>query len=139
MERRLFSYYDSFVAYVARSREMEEKKVGEVAQGRVWTGSQALKQGLVDEIGGYYESIRSAAAQAGLGPGEYEVHEIEASAGWLGMFGDEAWSEARRAAVDKHGPVSVLLTPKLLRDLLWVSTVRDSPFLYLSPLTPPDA
>ena len=45
-------FYDRFVRIVAESRGMEVDEVHKYAQGRVWTGRQALERGLVDAIGG---------------------------------------------------------------------------------------
>ena len=44
---------------------MPAEKIDEIAQGRVWTGSDAIKIGLVDEIGTLYDAVRYAAASAG--------------------------------------------------------------------------
>jgi protease IV len=45
-------FYDRFVSSVAEGRGMEVDDVHKYAQGRVWTGRQALERGLVDAIGG---------------------------------------------------------------------------------------
>lgn len=44
--------YEEFVGKVAESRDLPKERVHEIAQGRVWSGTEALKLGLVDEIGG---------------------------------------------------------------------------------------
>lgn len=44
--------YEQFIAKVSNGRNMKADKVQEIAQGRVWTGSQAVKNGLVDKLGG---------------------------------------------------------------------------------------
>ena len=49
------------------------EKVLEIAKGRIWTGEDALKMGLVDELGGYREAIDLAKKSAGIG----EKEEIE--------------------------------------------------------------
>jgi len=59
--------YDRFVGTVAQSRDLPEAKVAEIAQGRVWSGIEAQKLGLVDEIGGLTEAIATAAELADLG------------------------------------------------------------------------
>ena len=59
--------YDEFVGKVAESRKLDPATVREIAQGRVWSGSEALKLGLVDELGGLAEAIRHAAEAAKLG------------------------------------------------------------------------
>ena len=59
--------YDEFTAKVAESRKLDKAKVLEIAQGRVWSGTEAKKLGLVDEVGGLGKAITYAAEKAGLG------------------------------------------------------------------------
>jgi protease IV len=56
--------YTTFVSRVAAGRKMSIAQVDAVAQGRVWTGSQALDLGLVDKIGGMDQAIAEAAKLA---------------------------------------------------------------------------
>ena len=51
---------------------MSVEEVEKVASGRVWSGEDALEQGLVDELGGFQEAISLAAEKAGITE-EYEV------------------------------------------------------------------
>jgi len=53
--------YNTFVNRVAKGRNMTPAAVDSIAQGRVWTGADALKVGLVDEIGGLDQAIKYAA------------------------------------------------------------------------------
>lgn len=59
--------YEQFIGKVAEGRKLERKTVEEIAQGRVWSGTEALKLGLVDEIGGLADAVKHAAAEAKLG------------------------------------------------------------------------
>ena len=59
--------YGVFLDRVAASRKMTPEAVDVVGGGRVWTGSQAAKHGLVDEFGGLDLAIRRAREKAGLG------------------------------------------------------------------------
>jgi protease-4 len=59
--------YSEFVAKVAEARKLDVAVVQEIAQGRVWSGSEAQKIGLVDELGGLDAAIAHAAQKAGLG------------------------------------------------------------------------
>eukprot|EP01035_Chromulina_nebulosa_P021366 gene21366-27679_t len=52
--------YESFITKAASSRNMTVEAMNQVAQGRVWTGRQALAIGLVDHIGGLHKSIEVA-------------------------------------------------------------------------------
>lgn len=53
--------YKTFVSHVAQGRKMSFAAVDSIAQGRVWSGSEALKIGLVDKIGGLNAAIVEAA------------------------------------------------------------------------------
>jgi protease IV len=59
--------YDQFLDKVSESRKLDRAKVGEIAQGRVWSGTEAKKIGLVDEMGGLDAAIQDAAKRAKLG------------------------------------------------------------------------
>ncbi|MCP2728323.1 signal peptide peptidase SppA [Limnofasciculus baicalensis] len=59
--------YNQFLDKVADSRKIPKQKVAEIAQGRVWSGSDAKQLGLVDELGGLNAAITYAAKQANLG------------------------------------------------------------------------
>lgn len=54
--------YTTFVSRVAAGRKMTTAQVDSIAQGRVWSGSEAIKIGLVDKIGGMEEAIKEAAS-----------------------------------------------------------------------------
>jgi len=64
--------YDQFITKVAASRGLSKEQVNAIAQGRVWSGRQALKLGLVDELGGIQDAIRYAAKRAKV-EGDYRV------------------------------------------------------------------
>ena len=52
MQMSIEKIYSDFVSKVASGRKMTNKSVDSIGQGRVWSGTSALKIGLVDEIGG---------------------------------------------------------------------------------------
>jgi len=56
--------YKTFVSHVATGRKMTVAQVDSIGQGRVWSGEQALKVGLVDKIGGLDDAIKEAASLA---------------------------------------------------------------------------
>lgn len=59
--------YGDFLSKVAEGRSLPMETVAEIAEGRVWSGADALKLGLVDELGGLSDAIAYAANLAGLG------------------------------------------------------------------------
>ena len=66
MQAQVDDIYERFLEVVAEGRAMSRDEVHEVAQGRVWTGRQALVRGLVDELGGLRRAVVLAQAQAGI-------------------------------------------------------------------------
>ena len=68
--------YDDFISGVASSREMDKSFVDRIGQGQVWTGLDALNNGLVDELGGLDAAIASAAGLADLAEGDYGIKNI---------------------------------------------------------------
>jgi protease-4 len=62
------AFYDDFVGRVAKGRKMSTEDVEAIAQGRVWTGTEALQHGLVDRLGGLDTAVGLAKSKAGLRP-----------------------------------------------------------------------
>ncbi len=60
--------YEAFKEGVAEGRGMAPERVDELARGRVWTGSQAQENGLIDELGGTFEAEAAVRRLAGLEP-----------------------------------------------------------------------
>ena len=52
--------YDSFTSLAAKARKKPQAEIDAVAQGRVWTGAQALDRGLVDELGTFGDALIAA-------------------------------------------------------------------------------
>ena len=66
MNRNVEDFYKVFVGRVAEGRHMTYDAVHEIARGRVWTGADAIKIGLVDTLGGLDLALRIAAERAGV-------------------------------------------------------------------------
>ena len=73
IQKEVNDIYKDFKRRVAKGRNMSMERVEELAQGRVWTGAQALEIGLVDAIGGMEDAVAAAAEKAGLE--EYRIAE----------------------------------------------------------------
>lgn len=52
--------YDDFIGRAAEARKLETKALDQVAQGRVWTGQQALERKLIDQVGSLKDAIAAA-------------------------------------------------------------------------------
>ncbi|MEL6552457.1 MAG: signal peptide peptidase SppA [Cyanobacteria bacterium J06621_11] len=66
--------YERFTTIVAEGRDITQERVNQVAQGRVWTGEDAIAANLVDELGGLEDAITLAASAAELE--DYQVDEF---------------------------------------------------------------
>ena len=69
-QEHLDAIYEQFVTKAAEGRGTTRDVLHEVAQGRVWTGRQALEHGLIDEVGGLARAIALAKEKAGIDPGD---------------------------------------------------------------------
>lgn len=68
-------YYSNFVPKVAKGRNKTNEEVNTLGQGRVWTGTQAKENGLVDEFGGIEKAISIAKELANL-PADKDVKRV---------------------------------------------------------------
>jgi protease-4 len=66
--------YDRFLTIVAEGRKVDKSRVSQVAQGRVWTGEDAIAANLVDQLGGLNDAIALAAKTAEIE--DYQVDEL---------------------------------------------------------------
>jgi protease IV len=129
--------YDRFKARVAEGRDMGAEQVETVAQGRVWTGSQALAHGLVDEMGDLHQAARLASNLAGLPTGRTvplvnlpmpKEHQLPApvpagAAAWL--WPDGGPNLAPFAGVAAVAQLVALLRQGALALAPWQIRVRD--------------
>jgi protease IV len=84
--------YDQFVGMVANGRHMDDARVRELADGRAYTGRQALKLGLIDAIGGEPDARRWLAQQKDISAdlpvedvttGSFTSRALSGSLGWM--------------------------------------------------------
>jgi len=68
-------FYDIFIGHVAEGRGMTKAQVDSIGQGRVWSGVDAKRLGLIDEYGGMTTAINGAVELAGLEEGNYMIVE----------------------------------------------------------------
>lgn len=70
MQKNVEDIYDLFTGRVAAGRKMTVEKVKEIAEGRVWIGSDALGLGLVDNLGSLEDAVCAMASDLGLTAGD---------------------------------------------------------------------
>ncbi len=133
MNRQLNRYYEDFTAYVGKHRNLSGDKVEKAAQGRVWSGSQAKGMGLVDEIGGLGEAVAYLAKQEDLGENP-KVREVPLSRGTFEFFEPGGLLSAKA----EESPWMLLLPEGWKETLPWVASLKENPFLLLTPVSKVD-
>ncbi|MFN2426110.1 MAG: signal peptide peptidase SppA [Candidatus Binatia bacterium] len=118
--------YDQFLSKVAESRRLNPQVVAEIAQGRVWSGAEAARLGLVDELGGLDAAIAFAAAKASVGE-EFTVIEVPKRRKFIETLA-EAFDKKRE---EKAGAgIANALVREALRGLATVAEFNDPRGLY---------
>ena len=92
--------YDTFLSRVMDGRNMRRTQLDSIAQGRVWTGKDALSLGLVDELGGLNDAINEAAIRAGLST--YAIEEHPKMKNTLEQLFSELTSEIKVRVIKKE-------------------------------------
>ncbi len=102
--------YRDFLQRVAESRDMTIEEVDEIAQGRVWSGEDAFRLGLVDGLGNLEDAIASAAELAGLGD-RYAVSYVEKEMDFQQQLVSQLMSKAvaQEAVFHNRSPVQEML------------------------------
>jgi protease-4 len=92
--------YHDFVGGVAQARRKDYEAINAIAQGRVWTGSQAQQRGLIDQLGGLDRAVQKAADLAKLGKRyavRYQEQPMGAVERFLVSFNQSAMFEGMQA------------------------------------------
>jgi protease IV len=87
------AFYDTFVAKASEGRKRRKEDIETVAQGRVWTGQEALAHGLVDRLGGLDAALALARERGRLGPSA-EVLVLPQRKGFFEMLMDRQDEDA---------------------------------------------
>jgi protease-4 len=130
-------FYRDFTTMVAKARKSTPEQIDAIAQGRVWTGQQALERGLVDRLGGLTDAVAEATKLAKL-PADARLHYVETDPGrlqqWMQRLGVQlpaVWQPEtalqRMAAALGLGSA---LPAEAATDLAWLaeSADRSKPF-----------
>ncbi len=102
--------YNLFIEKVAKSRNLSKDKVASISQGRVWSGEEAKKIGLVDSFGGLNAAINYAVEKADLGK-DWQVREYPSSQGFAELFIKRTLDEEIKMTQNSVSP----LTQEFLR------------------------
>ena len=123
MQRNVEDFYTVFVSRVAKGRNLPYEHVDSIARGRVWTGHDALRLGLVDALGGLDDAVSIAADSAGVS--DYRVVDYPSHDDLLTELMNRSGKSSGVARSDAPSPLSDLMPHA--GDGVWVggSTMVD--------------
>lgn len=78
--------YHEFIDHVASARNMTPAAVNNIAQGQVWSGKAAKRNGLVDKLGDLTQAEAAAAKLAGLKPKHYRLQPMTPPSNWRAVL-----------------------------------------------------
>ncbi len=125
-------YYGDFTNMVAKARKSTPEKIDAVAQGRVWSGQQALERGLVDRLGGLGDAVAEA-IRLGKLPADARLKYVEADPGrlqqWMERLGVQlpaVW-QAQPALQQMATALGLgaALPAAAVQDLAWLAAAAD--------------
>ncbi|HWP94390.1 MAG TPA: signal peptide peptidase SppA [Gammaproteobacteria bacterium] len=123
--------YRQFITKTAEARDLKLEEVDHVARGRVWSGRDARRLGLVDEFGGLEEAVEAAAARAGLESGKYSVTYIEPELSFMDRLLIDMLSGAHRAGLGVTAELSTeRRVERLVRGMLRAAELHDPAGMY---------
>ncbi|MBD3167634.1 signal peptide peptidase SppA [bacterium] len=127
IQNSMHATYEQFLTLVAEGRGMDRDRVHELAQGRIWSGEDALDRNLVDEIGGLMEAIDAARHAAGI----EDVPDIDVKL-YKADGGFDLEGDVQAAVMAKLPPkVRAAMSADEIRELL-----NDGEPLLLTPVFP---
>jgi protease-4 len=94
--------YGSFTTKAAQGRRMNIDSLKKVASGRVWTGADALRIGLVDVLGGLETAIEIAAKAANLQKDDYSLKYMPQKQSFFDQFMNTTSKEVRNHQLQKE-------------------------------------
>jgi protease IV len=113
--------YDLFVKRCSEGRNIQDKELRKIAEGRVWTGKKALELGLVDKLGGLDEAIRLAAKLGKVK--KYRLISYPEKKDFLTVFMEQLSGESKMRMVrmflgEEYAPLLKLKTSKIQTGIL---------------------
>jgi len=138
-QAQLDQFYERFLAKVAAGRGLTRDEVHAVAQGRVWTGAQAVESGLVDEVGSLDRALRSVKAMLGVASDErVVVHTYTKPLSWLERTMLDAFRSraVRQPLLAPESPITAWPSPlnEIARSLYRAGLADVAPLLDGRPL-----
>jgi protease-4 len=124
-ERRLIQagvdrIYSQFLKRVAQGRKKDTAYINSIAQGRVWSGEDAVQLGLVDKLGGLQEAIACAARMAKTK--SYRLREYPQRESWLNRFFAKTTPSPQAIIKEEIGAENFQVYQQLLNVKEWCGT-----------------
>jgi protease-4 len=94
IQKEVDKIYEGFTSKAAAGRKMPVEKLKSLAGGRVWSGKEALENGLVDQLGGLDKALEIAAAKSKIGK-DYRVKLMPARKNFLEELMEQISGEAK--------------------------------------------
>jgi len=124
--------YTTFTGIVARGRNLPADKVAQLAEGRVWTGADAVRLGLADQLGDLNDAIAAAAKRAGL-EDDYGIRHVRIKQGLRERLIERFLGEANASLVKYAGGNDILgstLTSGLHQASAWLHILQSKGGIY---------
>lgn len=112
LEALIADVYDQFITVVAEGRQLDLEEVRRLADGRIFTGRQAMESGLVDQLGGYQDAIGVAAELAGIEGQPKIVHPRTQKTELLDYFIQETTRLVRQGLKENNAGLEFLWSEK---------------------------
>lgn len=125
IQNEVDTIYHEFKARVAEGRKKQIEYVDSVGQGRVWSGTRALRLGLVDRIGGLEDALASAARMASLK--EFRLREYPDPPGLFDQYFEDFQQNAKNEALEKEigsDGMKTYSTLKKIKQLFGITQTR---------------
>jgi protease-4 len=121
--------YHDFVSKAADGRKMDFNRLEELAQGRVYTGRQAKKLGLIDEVGTLNDALVEAKKLAGLKPGaDVEIEILPQPKSFFEQLFDQEAGDASEFTAALPDVVKIIRQTALWRQLLGEKVLLWMPY-----------
>ncbi len=129
IQERTDFLYDAFLDKVAEGRSLDRAKVESLAQGRIWTGWQAVESGLVDELGGLTRAIQYASEVAELGSG-WTLRQIPEKRDKAEALQDLLRHHELEPLVARSTLANHPVSNRILRELAWLRSFNSPQSVY---------
>jgi protease-4 len=139
--------YADFIGKVSQSRKIDLAQVDDLAQGRIWTGAQAVEHKLIDKLGSFADAVEAARALAAQLDGANSSDKVlpfkyvgpktspferfaQKFMGQFGWLAGESMAIPEWRVMSGHAGPDALLLNTLGQDLAWLQTVieKKQPF-----------